>query len=119
MASTAALAPGTETSTSEPGSRRRADVVVRGGASSEGPATCRRESLSARSTSTSTASSASASSSRTATTRWLTVASSGMANRIRSRTSTLRGVAIATWAVSTPGSCCTWRLTWSKVTESA
>ena len=34
-------------------------------------------------------------------------------------TSTLSGVAIATWAAATPGVSCTVRLTWSRVTESA
>ena len=93
--------------------------MVRGAASSEGPATARRLSVRARSTSARTSSRAWASSRRTATTRWLTVASEGIAKPIRSRTSRFSGVAIATWAVTTPGSRCTWRLTWSKVTESA
>jgi hypothetical protein len=119
IASTAALAPGTETSTSAPGSRSSAEVVVRGGASSVGPSGRRLLAVRARSTSATTPSSSAGSSIRTATTRWLTPASTGSVNPIRSSTSTLSGVAIATCAVTTPGSCCTCRLTWSRVTESA
>ncbi len=47
------------------------------------------------------------------------VASAGTSKPMPVSTSTLSGVAIATWAATTPGRPCTVRLTWSSVTESA
>ena len=46
-------------------------------------------------------------------------ASAGTTKPISVSTSTLSGVAIATWAAATPSMPCTVRLTWSSVTESA
>ncbi len=43
----------------------------------------------------------------------------GRSKPIEARTSRLSGVAIATWALLTPGVAATSLLTWSRVTESA
>ncbi len=119
IASTNALAPGTETSTRASPLPRSAAAVVRGGATSALPVSRRVVAASAVSTAASPASSEPPSSSRSATTRSFGVASGGTVNPISVSTSTLSGVAMATWAAATPGASCTVRLTWSRVTESA
>jgi hypothetical protein len=118
MASTVALAPGTETSATDPGPvRRRADPVVRGGATSLAPEAGR---VGARAASTAASAVAtSASSSRRRATTMSLGEESGTSKPMPARTSRLRPVAIATWAVTTPGADWTARLTWSRVTESA
>ncbi len=118
IASTVALAPGTDTSTTAPGAvRRRAEDVVRGGATSLDPA-LGRTGASAASTAARAPDTSASSSSRSATTMSLGE-ESGTAKPMPSSTSRLRPVAIATCAVTTPGAACTVRLTWSRVTESA
>ncbi len=124
IASASALAPGTETSTRAPedgpDARRSAAPVVRGAASSEGPDSARAASASSTAASASSrVPSAAPSSSRIATTMSLGPAPSGSAKPMPSSTSTFSGVAIATWAVATPGTPWTVRLTCSSRTESA
>ena len=119
IASTNALAPGTETRTRPSGARRSALAVVLGGATSLGPSSRRFASSRARSTPASASSSVAGSASRSATTRSLVVASPGTSKPISVSTSMFRPVAMATWAASTPSRSCTARLTWSRVTESA
>ena len=119
MASTNALAPGTDTRTRASSTSRSAVAVVRCGATSVLPASRLVEARRADSTTASALSSDASSSRRRATTRSLGVASAGTSKPIDASTSTLRGVAMATWAARTPGASWTVRLTCSRVTESA
>ena len=120
-ASTRALAPGTDTRVKASGARRRAEPVVRGGATSPVPVAAdlvvRAAATAARAASSASAGASSAS--RTATTMSLVVASAGTSKPIWASTATLSSVAIATCAAATPGVCATWRLTWRSATESA
>ena len=118
IASTVALAPGTETSTTAPGPPcRRAAPVVRGGACVVSPDEGRVGTRAASTAASAVARSAS-SSSRSATTMSLGE-EGGTSKPMPMSTSRLRPVAMATCAATTPGAACTARLTWSRVTESA
>ena len=118
IASTVALAPGTETSAIAPAPlRRRADPVVRAAATVVSPEAGR---VGVRAASTAARAVArSASSSRRSATTMSLGEEAGTAKPIASSTSRLSPVAIATCAATTPGVAWTARLTCSRVTESA
>ncbi|WP_345150157.1 hypothetical protein [Nonomuraea rubra] len=112
-ASKKAYSPGVETSTRSAGPRAAAERVVSGGCSSE-PVPGRSTSVSRRSASSAAASGSFA---RTAISR-SPGSVSGTPKPISRRIETLRSVAMATMAASTPGSSDSARLTRMRVTES-
>ena len=120
IASTNALGPGTDTSTVA-GSPAIAEPVVRGATvgAPPPPPDVGAAGASDRSTAASAAVRSPSASSRSATTMSWGEAADGTSKPSPLITSRLSGVAIATWAVTMPGSAWTSRLTWSSATESA
>ena len=120
IASTNALAPGTDTRTRASPLPRSAAAVVRWGATSALPASRRvlaaRAALDGGEPGVERPARPRAGGRRPGRSG---VASGGTVKPISVSTSTLSGVAMATWAAATPGASCTLRLTWSRVTESA